>query len=93
MLVTIRGVVRDGKVELPNSYWPDGTEVVVVAQQTFLSLEEQIQRFNDMPLTEWQAQFDAYIKFADEHPAEEDIDSISDEELLAIVHEVREQRR
>lgn len=92
-LTTYRGVIRDGKIELKDASLPDGTEVVVVAQQPLPSIAEQKKRLAAIPKEEWEARFDEYDKLLAENPAEKDIDEISDEELVALVHEVREEYR
>jgi hypothetical protein len=54
-----------------------------------MSAEEQAQRLTALPMDEWRKPFDKYRVIADQHPAEADIDTLSDAELDAIVHEVR----
>ena len=92
MLTAYRGIVRNGKIELEDASLPDGAEVVVVAQEKSPSLEEQKRRPADIPQEEWEARRDAYDQFLKEHPAEADISELSDEEIVALVHEVREER-
>ncbi len=91
-LTTYRGVIRDGKVDLTDAILPEGTEVVVVAQQPLPSIEEQKKRLATLSQEEWEAPFKAYQKLIEEYPGELDIDSISDEELVELVHQVREER-
>ncbi len=92
-LASYQGVVQDGVIRLRDVRLPEGTKVVVVAVETqTLPVEEQVRRLQAMPPDEWRKPFDEYIEFADQHPAEVDIDTISDEELDAIVHEVRAER-
>ena len=89
-LTSYEGVVQDGMIRLRDVRLPEGTKVLVVAVETkTLLVEEQVRRLQTIPLEEWRKPFDAYIEFADKHPAEVDIDTISDDELDAIVHEVR----
>ena len=93
VLTTYRGIVRNGKIELEDAHLADGVEVVVVAQEKEPSLEEQKKRLATIPQAEWEARRDAYDRFLKEHPADEDIDTLSDEEIVALVHEVREEYR
>ncbi len=41
---------------------------------------------------EWRELFEAFEAFVREHPAPKNIDELSDEELNAIIHEVRRAR-
>lgn len=91
-LTTYRGVYRDGKIELKDASLPEGTEVVVVAQH-LPSIEDQKKRLAAIPKEEWEARFDEYDKLLSENPPGKDADAISDEELVALVHEVREEYR
>ena len=89
-LASYQGVVQDGVIRLREARLPEGTRVLVVAVEAkTLPIEEQIRRVQAIPSDEWRKPFDDYIAFADQHPAEVDIDTVSDEELDAIVHEVR----
>ena len=92
-LASYQGVVQDGVIRLRDARLPEGTKVLVVAvESTLLPLDEQIRRLEAMSPEERSKAFDDFIAFADQHPAEVDIDTISDEELNAIVHEVRAER-
>lgn len=76
MLVSYPGIVKDGQIELQDPVdLPDGSSVLVI--------------LNEETLMERRQSFDAYHKLVEENPAEQDIASISDEELNEIVHEVR----
>ncbi len=89
-LASYSGVVQDGVIRLRDVRLPEGTPVlVVVAEAQTLPVEEQIRRLQAISPDEWRKPFDDYIAFADQHPAEVDIDTVSDEELDTIVHEVR----
>ena len=89
-LTSYQGVVQNGVIQLRGRRLPEGTKVVVVAVETQpLSVEDQVRRLQSIPAEEWRRPFDEYIEFADQHPAEVDIDTISDDELNEIVHEVR----
>jgi hypothetical protein len=80
MLTAIQGVVESGRVRLFGALPPDGTPVVVVVPD----LIEAERRRKD---------FDEFVRLADqEPPTEEDIASVSDQELVALVHEVRTER-
>ncbi|NKQ34300.1 MAG: hypothetical protein HF973_01650 [Chloroflexi bacterium] len=93
VLMTYRGIVRNGKIELEDALLPEGAKVVVVAQEKEPSLEEQKKRLAAIPQAEWEARRDAYDQFLREHPADENIDTLSDEEIVALVHEVRAEYR
>ena len=89
-LASYQGVVENGVVRLKGATLPDGTKVLVVAVESRLApVDEQVRRLRAIPDEEWRKPFDELVEFAQEHPAEVDIDTISDEELNAIVHEVR----
>ncbi len=89
-LTSYQGVVHNGEIRLRDVRLPEGAQViVVVAEPQPLSVEEQTQRLQSMPLDEWRKPFDELAERAAGHPAEVDIDTISDAELDALVHEVR----
>lgn len=95
VLTTYRGVVEKGVIRLrpPSPAPPDGTEVLVVAVQSLPSIEEQERRLAALSAEEWRRPFDEFILLSQAEPAEVDIEDISDEELVALVHEVREERQ
>lgn len=95
LLTAYRGVVEKGVIHLrPQSPdLPEGAEVLVVAVQSLPSLEEQERRLAALPAEEWRRPFDEFILLSQAEPAEVDIDDVSDEELVALVHKVREERR
>lgn len=95
VLTTYRGVVEKGVVRLrpPSPALPEGAEVLVVAVQPLPSPEEQERRFAEISEEEWRKPFDEFILLSRAEPAEVDIEEISDEELVALVHEVREERQ
>jgi hypothetical protein len=89
-LTSYQGEVHNGVVRLQNGKLREGAKVIIVAvEDQTLSVDEQLRRLESIPLNEWRRPFDEYVEFARQHPAEVDIDTISDEELDAIVHEVR----
>jgi len=90
MLVTIRGVVRDGKVDLQETGLPDGTEVVILTEK-LPSIEAQKRRLEALSQAEWEGPFLEYIKLSEEYP-DEDISKLSDEEIVAIIHDVRAEK-
>jgi hypothetical protein len=80
MLTALQGVIESGRVRLFGAVPPEGTPVVVVVPD----LAEVERRHRD---------FDEFVRLADqEPPTEEDIASVSDEELVNLVHEVRAER-
>jgi hypothetical protein len=89
-LTSYQGVVHNGTIRLREVRLPEGAQVIVVAAEPQpLSAEEQAQRLTTLPMNEWRKPFDDYRAIAEQHPAEVDIDAISDAELDALVHEVR----
>ena len=89
-LTSYQGVVQDGVIRLREARLPEGTPVlVVVAETRMLPVEEQVRRLQAVPPEERQRRFDALAERADQRRAEVDIDTIGDEELDGIVHEVR----
>jgi hypothetical protein len=89
-LISYRGEVHNGVIRLQNGKLPEGAKVLVVAVEgQTASVEEQVRRLEAIPLAEWRKPFDEYVEFARQHPAEADIDTVSDDELNEIVHEVR----
>lgn len=92
-LTTYRGIVRDGKIIIQDANLPNGLEVIVVAQQLPVSLEAQKRRLAAVPQDQWESHLDAYDQFLKENPAEADFNDLEDEEIVTIVHEVREEYR
>jgi hypothetical protein len=89
MLLSYRGVVKDGKVEIEDVALPDGTEVVVVTQSLSLSVAEQKERLAALSAGAWQQPFSDYVQVLRENPAEADITTLSDRDLDELVHEAR----
>jgi hypothetical protein len=90
MLISYHGVVENGKVRLRDTVvLPEGAEVIVVTQQP-LSLEEQERRLAALLPEEWPRSFEAVRRAWDEsEPAELEGETLSDDELNAIVHLAR----
>jgi hypothetical protein len=86
MLLSYRGVVKDGKVEIKDVALPDGTEVVVVTQSLSLSVAEQKKRLATLSGSAWQRPFGDYVQVLKENPAEADIAALSDTDLNELVH-------
>ncbi len=95
VLTTYRGIVENGMVRLrPSSLVPpDGTEVLVVAAQPLPSPEEQERRWAAMSPEEWRKPFDAVRAAWDAtEPAPDEGKTFSDDELVALVHEARDEQ-
>jgi hypothetical protein len=94
VLTAYHGVVeKEGIVRLRQApSLPAGTEVVVVVAQPVPSLEEQERRLAALSPEEWRRPFDEFEAIAAQEKAEVNIASVSDEELVALVHEVRQER-
>jgi len=91
MLATFQGVVKEGQVQLFGAPPPDGTLVVVVASE-LPSVEEQEGRQRTIPLEERRKAFDEYLERARQGPPPEvDVATVSAQELVDIVHDVREE--
>jgi hypothetical protein len=91
MLATYQGVVKEGQVRLFGTPPPDGALVVVVASE-FSSVEEQEARLRAIPHEERRKAFDEYLERARQgHPPEADVAATSDQELVDVVHDVREE--
>ncbi len=89
-LASYQGVVQDGVIRLRDARLPEGTLVlVVVAETQTLPVEEQVRRLQAIPPDEWRKPFDELMARASQRQADVDIDTISDEELDGLVHEVR----
>jgi hypothetical protein len=91
MLVSYRGIVKNGKVEVTDAQLPDGTEVVVVTQISVSSAEEQKRRLAALSDSEWNRPFETYVRILKENPAEADSDTLSDTELNDLLHEARQE--
>jgi hypothetical protein len=88
MLASYQAVIKNGQVQFQKAVqFPEGTSVVVVV--ALESVEAQEQRLAALSLAEWQAPFVAFEQSAQQSPPAEDIDLISDEELVTLVHQVR----
>ena len=94
-LTSFQGVVQNGVIRLRDVRLPEGTQVVVVAvaETQMVPIEEQLQRLQGRPLEDRQRGFDELAERVSQQQAEVDIDTISDEELGAIVHEARAELR
>jgi hypothetical protein len=93
MLSSYAGVVKGGKIYLRNGVdLPEGAQVIVVVAEQLLSLEEQERHLNMLSLAEWHRLFDEFIQLSQEQLTQIDIESVSDDELVTLVHEVREAR-
>jgi hypothetical protein len=92
-LTTYHGIVRDGKIIIQDANLPNGLEVIVVAPQLPVSLEAQKRLLAAIPQEEWEGRLDEYDQFLKENPAEADFNDLEDEEIVKIVHEVREEYR
>ncbi len=93
-LTTYRGVMERGSlVRLRHApALPVGTEVVVVAVQPLLPLEEQKRHLAALSPEEWRKPFDAVRAAWDTSEPATDEDSLpSDEELAELVHKVRQE--
>lgn len=88
MLASYHGIVRNGRIILRDIQLPEGAEVIVVVRSQ-LPLEEQEKRLVALSDEEWSAPFDAYIRLVNAFPAEVDIETIGDEELVMLVHGAR----
>lgn len=92
MLTSYHAVVADGgQIRLTDPVeLPPGTEVlVVVAAPSQAKATAQEARLAALSEAEWRAPFEAYAAAVAEEPPDADPTTISDEELVEIVHQVR----
>jgi hypothetical protein len=94
VLTAYRGVVeKEGTVRLRQApSLPAGTEVVVVVAQSVPSLEEQERRLAALSPEEWRRPFEKFEAIVAQEQAEVDVTSVSDEELVTLVKEARQER-
>ena len=92
VLTTYHGVLEEGGIvrlrQAPPL--PAGTEVVVVVAQPVPSLEVQERCLAALSSEERRRSFEESEAIAGQEDAEVDIATISDEELVALVHETRQ---
>jgi len=88
MIITYRGIIRNGKVELQGVALPEGVEVLVVAEAN-LTLQEQQERYGALSAEDWKAPFESYHILTSEGPVEVQADDLTDEALNALIHESR----
>ena len=90
VLTTYHGVLEKGVVRLHQAPpLPDGTEVVVVVAQP-LSIQEQERRLAALSSEEWHRPFDEFADIVAQEKA--GVDDVSDDKLVALVHESRQER-
>ncbi len=94
VLTSYYGVVeREGIVRLRQApALPTGTEVVVVVARPLPSLEDQAHHQTTLAPEDWHKPFDEFAIIVAQEQAEVDIADVSDEELVALVHEARQAR-
>jgi hypothetical protein len=94
VLTTYHGVLEEeGIVRLRQAPpLPAGTEVVVVVAQPVPSLAVQERRLAALSPEEWRRSFEEFESIAGEEEVGVDVASISDEELVALVHETRQEK-
>jgi len=95
ILTAYRGVVeKTGLVRLRRApALPAGTEVVVVAAQPLPSIEEQKRRLAALSPEEWRKPFEAvHAAWNASEPAPDAENIPGDEELVALVHQVRDEQ-
>lgn len=90
MLRAFQGIVEQDRVRWIGIAPPVGARIQVVEQE-LPSVEEQEARLLAIPPEEWQRAFEEFIQFSRDHPAKADISELSDQELAALVHQVREE--
>ena len=94
VLTTYHGVLEEeGIVRLHRAPpLPAGTEVVVVVAQPVLSLEEQERCLAALSPEEWRGPFDAVRAAWDaSEPVPDEGHIPGDEELVALIHQVRDE--
>ncbi|MFN8454750.1 MAG: hypothetical protein U0401_08800 [Anaerolineae bacterium] len=90
MRTSYTGIVKKGRIHLrKGAVLPEGAQVIVVVADRLFSLEEQEQYLNSLSSAEWRKLFDEFTQRSHEQSAQVDIESVSDEELVTLIHEVR----
>ena len=93
MLISYPGIVKKGQIQLEEPVeLPEGAQVLVVVDLPLAKVEAQERRLAALSENEWQAPFDAFEQATQDGPTEIDIDSVSDQELVDLVHQVRAER-
>ncbi len=88
-------VVAGGHIRLTEPVQlPPGMEVLaVVVSPPQAEVAAQEARLAALSDAEWQAPFAVYAELGDQYPTEVDPATISDEELVELVHQVRAERK
>jgi hypothetical protein len=90
MLTSYRGTVKKGQIRLEEPIeLPEGAQVLVVVDLSLAEVETQQRRLASLSEDEWQAPFADFAQSAQDAPVEIDSESVSDQELVDLVHEVR----
>lgn len=91
MLSSYAGIVKGGQILLRDTVdLPEGAQVIVVVSDRFLSVEEQERYLARLSSEEWHSLFDEFAQLSHEQQAEIDVETVSDDDLVALVHEVRQ---
>ncbi len=92
ILATYHGVLEKNRVVRlrQDLSLPEGTEVIVVVAQP-LSIKEQERRLTALSPEEWRRPFDEFADVVAQEKADVDVADVSDEELLTLVHETRQE--
>jgi hypothetical protein len=94
MLTSYSGIVKKGQIQLQEPVTlPEGAQVLVVIELALSEVEAQERRLAALSASEWQAPFNAFAQSAPNAPVEVDIDSVDDQELVDLIHEVRSDRK
>lgn len=90
MLTSYRGTVKKGQIRLEEPIeLPEGAQVLIVVDLSLAEVETRQRRLAGLSEDEWQASFANFDQSVQDAPVEIDIESVSDQELVDLVHEVR----
>ncbi len=92
MLVSYHGVIREGQIQLQGpATLPEGAQVLLVISPPE-QVESQEQRLTTLSTEVWQAPFDEFMTNPETENTVIDLDLVSDQTLVDLVHQVREER-
>ncbi|MCP4599334.1 MAG: hypothetical protein GY847_02150 [Proteobacteria bacterium] len=94
MLTSYRGTIKKGQIQLEEPVnLPEGAQILIVVDLSLAEVETRQRRLASLSESEWQAPFAVFEQsaqqLAQDTPLEIAIESVSDQELVDLVHQVR----